>query len=547
MPKLTLDQVLKNFHPDFKPRDIQVAALEKTIESYNNGAEYVALEVPVGGGKSLLAMALAKTLGSSYALTLTEQLQMQYLKDFQSTMGMEALKGRGKYECNKAGQGFSCADGKTMFEGKNACKPDVCTYQLAKARALAAPHTVANYHSYAFNLGMSAGKKKPKRAEDSAVPLDAWPASDAMRDITIIDECHAAESFLLDLSGVTVRLDKLTGFKLDPLPVERDENNIDVLPYFAYIENSLLPKLVEYVALQTKRGILDPRTKDELGSLVAKLRTVIATKDENWVAEREPTNDGKGFRPDTFSMKPLKVAHYGPWLTGFGRFKLLMSGTILNPYQMVTSIGLDPEKGDFHTFDSPFPAENRPVYVGNLDMGFKARDESWPVMVEQVKALLTSHATQKGILLAPSNKMLFYITKELAKTAPALARRILIAQGDDRMKKYHEHCASPQPTVLGASGFWEGADLKGKLSEFQIIPQLPRPMFQGQIRARANIDRGWYDWLTFTKLLQGLGRSVRSETDVAVTYVLDRAFRSEFKKKDSLIPLWVKSSVQLVD
>ena len=48
------------------------------------------------------------------------------------------------------------------------------------------------------------------------------------------------------------------------------------------------------------------------------------------------------------------------------------------------------------------------------------------------------------------------------------------------------------------------------------------------------------------KLLQGCGRSIRGPTDYAATYVMDRDFRKELKHNKSLIPLWVRSSVQLV-
>jgi Rad3-related DNA helicase len=37
-------------------------------------------------------------------------------------------------------------------------------------------------------------------------------------------------------------------------------------------------------------------------------------------------------------------------------------------------------------------------------------------------------------------------------------------------------------------------------------------------------DRGWYDWQTALRLVQTYGRSVRSESDYAVTYVLDSSF-----------------------
>jgi ATP-dependent DNA helicase DinG len=545
-PKLTLDGVLKHWpFPEKKPRDLQIAALEKAILHYNNGAQYVVLEVPVGGGKSFIGMTLAAAMGDSFMLTLTQQLQSQYVKDFEGR-GASPLFGRAKFTCTRHNDpAFTCADGRLEYTGKDKCGPDICPYQLAKMRAFESQHIVANYHSFYFNVGLAAELKK----------TDPDAMTNIRRALTVMDECHAAEMFLLEQESLSIRTDKFT-FKLAPLPREQDTDNVQPEPYFAWLREELVPKLDEYVTTMKKRGILDPKTEDELASVRGRaasvLRTIPDPKAEQnpadlveWVAERETARDGKSIDPSRFTLKPLFVNRWGRRLTGFSDRVLLMSGTVLSAYHVVSALGLDPSKGEFESFDSPFPAENRPVYLDNLDMSHKSRDESWPLMLKKVEALLNAHAGQKGILLAASNKMLEYIVKGLP---PNLSRRILVATGKDRMVKYNEHCNSPSPTVLGASGFWEGADLKGKLSEFQIIPQLPRPMWQGQVKKRAERDGRWYDMQTMMKVLQGLGRSIRNETDAAPTYVFDSGFRKELKRGDkSFVPLWVKTGVVYVD
>jgi Rad3-related DNA helicase len=537
--KLNFDKVMKLF-PLEKPRDIQVQAIRDIVGSYNNDAEFVISEVPVGGGKSGIAIALARALGdNSYILTLTEQLQNQYVRDF-SDLGVVALKGRGKFHCTKLGGESTCADGKLELSGSSQCPPDRCPYQVAKADALNSPHTVANYHSYLYNVGMGAGRK-PKRGE----PKFDFDVDSPMRELTVIDEAHAMENFLLDVVSLTVKVDKLP-FAVGLPPNERS----DFEPYRVYLINELQPRLAEYLEKSAKRGTLDSKTKDELGQLAFKIADVLkSAEEEAWVPEREEVRDGSGRLIQTsFALKPLYVRRYGRWLTGFGKFKLLMSGTILNAHKVAESVGLDPEKGDAFVYDSPFPVENRPVYVGNLSMKMKDRDDSWPIMVKMVANIFNAHPTEKGLLLVPSNAMLDYIIKNLpGGPSGSLARRIIKASGGERMDNYQRHIDSKSPSVLGAPGFWEGADLKGDASRFQIIPAIPRAFWQGQVAARAAKDHGWYDWVNYTKLLQGFGRSVRSETDTAVTYLFDRDFRVECKRSGSLIPKWVRDSVQLVD
>ena len=51
-----------------------------------------------------------------------------------------------------------------------------------------------------------------------------------------------------------------------------------------------------------------------------------------------------------------------------------------------------------------------------------------------------------------------------------------------------------------------------------------------------NYSPEWYDWKTITAILQGVGRSVRSENDWAVTYVLDGCLKDLLKRRRSSFP-----------
>jgi Rad3-related DNA helicase len=57
-----------------------------------------------------------------------------------------------------------------------------------------------------------------------------------------------------------------------------------------------------------------------------------------------------------------------------------------------------------------------------------------------------------------------------------------------------------------------------------------------------NYTPEWYDWKTTVQFLQGVGRSVRSKDDWAVTYVLDACFKSLIGK----IPPSVKERIKMI-
>jgi len=58
------------------------------------------------------------------------------------------------------------------------------------------------------------------------------------------------------------------------------------------------------------------------------------------------------------------------------------------------------------------------------------------------------------------------------------------------------------------------------------------------------IDRKYYLWLTALKLVQAYGRSIRSETDYAATYILDESIYRFLDDTKSMLPIWFTEAVQ---
>ena len=80
----------------------------------------------------------------------------------------------------------------------------------------------------------------------------------------------------------------------------------------------------------------------------------------------------------------------------------------------------------------------------------------------------------------------------------------------------------------------EGVDLKDDLSRFQIICKVPFPYLGDKlIRKKMNKWNWWYDLQPAKTVIQSVGRSVRSETDTAVTYILDSSWERFYKKNHS--------------
>ena len=87
---------LINYFPFNTIRERQKNVIQKIEDEIENGIKYIFLEAPTGFGKSPIAIALARYLGSSHICTSTKDLQNQYSKDFPF---VKEAKGKRNFMC----------------------------------------------------------------------------------------------------------------------------------------------------------------------------------------------------------------------------------------------------------------------------------------------------------------------------------------------------------------------------------------------------------------------------------------------------------------
>ena len=88
-------EVKRNF-PFKHPRPDQLETISEIVDAINQGYKYIVLEAGTGTGKSAIAATLSSIYDSSYILTVTKQLQDQYLEDFSN---LSLVKGRRNFQC----------------------------------------------------------------------------------------------------------------------------------------------------------------------------------------------------------------------------------------------------------------------------------------------------------------------------------------------------------------------------------------------------------------------------------------------------------------
>ena len=81
MQHITLSNLVSNFpFKEIRPKQLEV--LQQIADAINARYKYIVLEAPTGFGKSPVAIAVGRTLGTSYICSATKDLQTQYTNDF---------------------------------------------------------------------------------------------------------------------------------------------------------------------------------------------------------------------------------------------------------------------------------------------------------------------------------------------------------------------------------------------------------------------------------------------------------------------------------
>jgi ATP-dependent DNA helicase DinG len=194
---------------------------------------------------------------------------------------------------------------------------------------------------------------------------------------------------------------------------------------------------------------------------------------------------------------------------------------------------------------SPFPVEHRLIYSWPIIHWPRFdRDQTTiaPDLAQAVNHILTLHPNERGLIHSVSysrTKLLLDYCK-----SPRLFTHTKEESFDDAVVRL----ANTERAVLVSPRATEGVDLKGSLSEFQIFIKIPF-QFLGDplVKGRQSANKGWYDLMAVMTIVQGAGRSVRTSTDIAPTYILDARWPSWFRANKYLFPEYFQNAVRPFD
>ena len=561
-----------NYFPFQQMRNKQRAVLLDIESAVKSGYKNIFLEAPTGFGKTPVAIALARYLGSSHICTATKDLQAQYRRDFPFVF---EVKGRGNFPCivkEDMGLDESCDYGPCVQDDNYDCafKTRLLDY---KAVGEGTPNELVQLDPMAERDYVKNLQKQSKIVELQWRPChyfhQRWVGAKAShavynyryflsdifytgttqrRKLLILDEAHQLESEVGDFRSFTIQKSMLRLLPRVQMP-ERDLESIDVWMDFCSTLQDKLLKFIEQASDAIDRGrIAEPYTERNLIEAINREKNLssvlydMRSSKKNWIVssvQRDNTNQIM-----RATLTPLETSGYFGEILDKGTIGFFMSATILSKDYLCKIAGLKPDTVKFiQVRDSDFPVRNRPIRLMNVAwLNARTMADSLPKIAKAVDNIMAMHKDEKGIIHTTSYAQLQYIRDNIGKENAS--RLIETGPAISREKVLERHYESKKPTVLISPSMHQGVDLKDDFSRFQVIVKVPYPdLTDKKVSEMKNRDPKWYTWYTVLRLAQSYGRSVRSADDHATTYILDENITFLLKNAQDIVPKWFSEAI----
>jgi len=522
---------------------------EAVIAAAESKRRFILQGAPTGFGKSLVYVAQALLTDSrTCILTSTKALQSQLLGDFAES-GLIEIKGLNAYECVEGKPTGRFGD--MRREGYRADRglPMMCDEAPCQAGAFCTKREGGCLYYDAYRKATMPSSKLIVTNYAYFMSIYKYGEGMGKFDILVLDEAHNA-------------IDELGGFigtELRPVEIEstipgatvlahgadqmdwkawanyyRAQVSMDIETIKASIKESERTGMnrtgekVNYSALRRVR---------DLKRLLNKLET-IGTMDGDWIIDW--TEDSQ--RRTLIKFDPIWPGEYAERCLFRGIEKVVMVSATVRP-ETAQKLGIKPDQTDFREYPSTIPKANRPVIyspAAHMNRNVTAAGKrDWSTRIDQI---IGRRLDRKGIIHTVS-----YPRAIEVYSGSEYKERMLLHDSTNTREVIARFKASREPLVLISPVLDTGYDFPYGQAEFQIVAKMPFPVTTDKImKARAERDRGYKDYITMIKLVQMAGRICRADDDQGETIIIDADFGWWFDKIGKrLCPRWFVEAVRM--
>lgn len=520
---------------EWTPRKEQEIMLEKFVEVLESKKKFLFIDAPVGTGKSFGVILMAQKYDELNktdnpfqnsnkfdVITNTKNLQDQYLRDFKF---MRSIKGVENYRCHT--HNCSCKEGMAINKLKETSCTN-CSYKIAKTEFTNCKVSVTNFHMFINYY---------QYAPDTLATRNA--------KILFIDEAHLFEETFCSFIEAEISKESLEEHDVwNPEWIE----DLNSLRTFKQCGEFIQGKVLVELSMQIKELAEQASKCDtgEAGTLVSKMMRLERLKDKygrfiryeedwktNWIIE--VSKDKNGNR--CLKLQAIWGTKYLKEIWNMYDHVVFLSGTLLDRRFFMNLVGCEMHESEFLTIESPFPVENRKIHYKPVGkMSYNEKQTTFKEMVPVIKEILEQHKDVSGVIHTGNYELADWIKTGIRDS------RLLFHDSKNRETAIRMFQESKSNTVIVSPSLINGVDFKDDLSRLQIIIKIPYPNLSSeQVKQRMNSNGKWYSWKTLCDVIQSYGRSVRSETDWAITYILDANFETLLNRVN--IPGYIKKAI----
>lgn len=538
-------QILDSYQKlGYKPRGNQASIVHDILDAFlNKKKRNVVLGAGTGTGKSIIGAVVSDALSvltaddndlSSIISMGTNVLSTQYYETFSDLSASKVfqIKGSANYPCfflKMQPSSVSCTADDCVKSSISQQEIDKfcngCEYDSAKKQINNTEILITNY-SYFLISQLTTGHLEPRK-------LHVFDEAHLLNDIfcnytEIIVSVDLLDKYIKELSDTNGKCDnEMAGLVMVKERVSSgnvaENNYMAIIDVLGKIYKSAASILNSQATLIKDTDIVQSAKYSKLGKKFAGLGLKIKDMVDN---EYDHVFDAT--TPNTFTIKTIFVGKTMDKL--LANYNLFMSATITEQFVFDT-LSLQHSETEFIEIPPAFPRENKPIFfLGKTALNYNSMKDPEVIneLKNHIKTVVKFHENDKGLILVPS----FYLGSQMAKSIVGKTKIFEHKSGMHLPSFVEEFKQYNGPAVLISPSIFEGLDFKDNESRYQIIVKAPwASLGDKRIKYISDNYPNLYAEMALLRLLQGVGRSIRTPEDYAVTYMLDPAIKKLFNSK----------------
>ncbi len=471
--------------------------------------------MPVGGGKSLAYMTAALASGKRVAfLTESRGLQDQVNADFKCS-GLFDMRGLRNYTCKAMAEGGYLEAAWNKRWGRPTCDMGPCTAGLRC-------DLKNSGCTYFDDYKITCTEQLVSTNYAYWIAIHKYGEGLGKFDMLVCDEAHAIDSQLSSALSVEFDAKDIRELRSKPpaataplqnwrmwarVQLQRVQGKLDFYTQGAKIGQASTAGTNGF-SFTSDTDIPDAGELKFWKNLEGKCKTLSESTDD-WVIETAENGHTR--------IAPVWVRNYAETHLFLSIPRIVMTSATVRE-KIEDLLGMNPKSCEFIEYPSTFPVERRPIYwIPTVKLNYNSTESDMRTWVMRIDQIIMRRLHWKGIIHTVS-----YDRQQYLKKHSKYRDIMLVNRSDNTRDVVQSFRDATPPAILVSPSVGTGFDFPHGFARYQIIGKVPFRDARGAIlKAQAEEDPDYLNYLTAQDLIQTYGRINRAPDDFGESFILD--------------------------